>query len=266
MLTFSCLPPLFFFWSRFTSLLTHLNITQTGGLLQCKDFFLISLLYCMWRTNSPTLIVSLLGKKKKIHYSNLSSFSPFSDKTSTIITAGSALPLHACYESHMPPCMAETQELPELHAVRGSPALWETLLNTLTPSYTGSGQHRLPTAPSPSPPTGLQALSIPPAHQRPAFAVRLLSDHYLLFASYLDHNDYFHDIKNINCANCTRAQYFSRWNAQHLENSFSLTAESRPWLLGSQIPLESWDAAWVTALFWLVDRLCLWRFIVYYYF
>lgn len=65
----------------------------------------------------------------------------------------------------------------------------------------------------------------------------------------------FHNIKNINGANCTRAQSLTRWNPQRLDISFRLRAGSRPWLLGSQMPLESWDAAWLTALFWLVDRL-----------
>ena len=84
MLTFSCLP--FFFIFEVGLLLSSPTqmVPKLGGLLQCKGFFLISLPYCMWRTNSLTLIVVFIEKKKKLHHSNHFSFSPFSDKMPTL--------------------------------------------------------------------------------------------------------------------------------------------------------------------------------------
>lgn len=152
----------------------------------------------------------------------------------------------------MPPCVSETQELPELRAVWGSPALWETLSNTFTPSLPDPVSTNFPLHPV------LPLLSrLPPSHL-PTKDLDLLwgSFQIITFCSPLTLITMdFHNIKNINGANCTRAQSFTRWNPQRLDISFRLRAGSRPWLLGSQMPLESWDAAWVTALFWLVDRL-----------
>lgn len=249
MLTFSCLPSHPPPPPPKQVCFIHPNLAQTGGLLQCKDF-LICLLHCMWGTLSQ-LWSCLYWKKNKFITQTLLPSLLFLTK----------YPHYHCWNDSISACLLWVPHAtlcgrdPRASRAPCSLGISSTLRHFPTPlllpyrirsastSHCTQSFHSCPGSLHPTCPPRTWICCEAPFRSLPS--VHLFT---------LITTD-FHNIKNINGANCTRAQSFTRWNPQRLDISFRLRAGSRPWLLGSQMPLESWDAAWLTALFWLVDRL-----------